>query len=368
MSTSLDGFHVALTIKADRLDGLEKALSALETLGAVSLFTSAGESTVVALLGFDSASNATVHQPQMKRLAAEIDGQLFDLGSIDSAARGQLVTLLDGLGEQASSRAGAAAAFAELKRKTEGPLLRVEYSDFESLFAAWAQVVAEGALWIPTQRPATSDRYRLVFFVGEKVFEGTTGRVLSQKSPKAPAAGFWLETTPSAELKELLAKRSRERHAGRPAHEPPAGVVRRDRRYETMLEVRFDDMPALAAQWAADISHGGMFICCPSPPDLRAKVDVHIRLPSGQENLGRGRGGASDPLRGSNRASAFSFSIGARRSSLRWSRSWRTTGAASRECWWSTTRPSGGRRWPERWGRWAARCGWPPTARRGSSS
>ncbi len=283
MSTPLEGFHAALTTTPDRLDGLEAGLAALELLGAVSVFTSSAEPTVVALLDLGTATDAATRQPQLKQLAGQLGGQLFDLGRLDQVGRRDLGALLDRLELHGSSTSGVAAAFAGLKRATGGPLLQLEYTDLEALFTAWARVVAVGALWVPTRRPPTSEKYRLVFSVAGRSFEGSAGVLLAQRPVPAGEAGFWLEPTPSLELQELFAKRSRERHAGRPVDDPPAGVIRRDQRFETMLEVRFDDMPALAAQWAADISHGGMFICCPAPPGLRSKVDVHIKLPSGQE-------------------------------------------------------------------------------------
>ena len=281
VTTSLDGFHVALTVQADRLDGLEARLSAMD-LGPVALFTSASEASVLALLGFSTVSQVTLHQPKLKALAAELDGTLLYLGNIDEAARRQLLSLAERLMVRGASKCGCGQAFAELKKRGQGPLLRLEYADLDALFAAWAKAVTEGALWIPTNRPPTGDRYRVIFAVGDRQFEGSTARLV-ERPPLSGQTGFWLEPTATPELEELFAKRSRERHAGRPVQEPPAGVVRKAPRFETMLDVRFDDMPALAAQWAADISHGGMFICCPSPPALRSKVEVHIKLPSGQE-------------------------------------------------------------------------------------
>lgn len=282
VSTPLDGFNAALTIQSDRLAGLEAGLAALEPLGKVALHASAEDPTVVALLDFGSAGGATVRQPRLRRLAEELGGTLFNLGSIDEVARKRLASLTERLTVRGTSPQGASAAFTELAQRATVPLLQLHFDDLDALFTAWARAVAEGALWIPTRRPPIGARYRLAFVVGDTRLGGT-GRLLEDRPPRTGEQGFWLEPTPSPEFSELFAKRVRERHAGRPANAPPPGVVRKDQRFETMLEVRFDDMPALAAQWASDISHGGLFIHCPAPPELRAKVAVHLRLPSGQE-------------------------------------------------------------------------------------
>lgn len=291
VTTSLDGFHVALTLRSDRLGGLETGLGAMGRLRAVSLFASLTEPTVMALLDLGTAGAATAGLPELKRLATELGAQLYNLGSVDEAVLRQLAGLAESLKVRGASThgvgtaSGVGAAFAELARNGHGqrPVLRLEYGEFDDLLTAWARAIAEGALWIPTRRPPTGDTYRLLFTVGDQQYEGSTGRLLADRPAPNGQEGFWLDPTPSDELQELFHRRVRERHAGRPVEAPPAGVVRHDQRFETMLEVRFDDMPALAAQWAADISHGGMFICCPSPPNLRSRVEVHIKLPSGQE-------------------------------------------------------------------------------------
>jgi CheY-like chemotaxis protein/Tfp pilus assembly protein PilZ len=275
LSKSLDGFHTAFTIHPDRIDRLEAGFTGLERLERISLVSAPGESTAVALLAFADSGAASNCRPTLRQVAEQLGATLLHLGEMDAAALlrlQDLVARIEARGSRQTTRSGA----------TGPPALCLVYADLEALFAAWAKMVADGALWIPTSRPPVGDLYQLMLTVGERQLVGGTGRVSSGRPPPRGEAGFWIEPAASPELKELLSRRSGERRAGRPLEAPP-GIVRRDPRYQTMLEVRFDDMPALAAQWAADISHGGMFVCCRNPPDLRTKVEVHIKVPSGEE-------------------------------------------------------------------------------------
>jgi len=45
--------------------------------------------------------------------------------------------------------------------------------------------------------------------------------------------------------------------------------------------VQFTDVPHLAERYAADISHGGLFVTCTPQPDLQRELTLRMRLPNG---------------------------------------------------------------------------------------
>jgi CheY-like chemotaxis protein len=287
VTTPLDSFHLALTTKLNRLDALEQALGSLEhhdpPLVHITLRLALKDQSLVALLGFSDARNATLRVAEARAIAAQLEAQLIDLEGLDPAGRAQFQRYLDRHVLRAESRAGLARAFAEARRlNTPAPLLRLDFDDLEQLYTTWAAAIAEGGLWVPSPRPPHAELFRVDFCVAGQDFQGSTGTVIKAKGQvKQGKPGFWLEVTPEEELKGLFDRRARERHQGRPSEGPPTGVVRQAPRFDTMLEVKFDDRGTLSSQWATDISHGGMFVCTSAPPELRARLHVHITLPEG---------------------------------------------------------------------------------------
>jgi CheY-like chemotaxis protein len=285
VSSVLDGFHLALHLSSSNLEGLQAGLAKLGAgvPATLSLAASPGRQDGVALLGFASAGAATVHLPALKDLGKQLGATLIDLGGCDAAAKGKLAALTEGHELRAVGRAPVAGAFAAMAQLLGATPLTLNFPDLEALYHAWATSVAEGGLWVAGAPEGLGTAYRVTIIIGEDRMTGSLGVVAADHAPLGRGQGFWLELTPAEPLRGLLTRRARERRQGRVTDGPPPGVVRREPRFETMLEVRLDDLPAMAEQWAADISHGGMFICCPAPPELRARVTVHVSLPTGGE-------------------------------------------------------------------------------------
>jgi CheY-like chemotaxis protein len=286
VSTVLDGFHLALHLQATALESLQRGLDRLGPDGPamLSLSASPDKADAVALLGFSSAGQASEKSQVIRGLARELSALLVDLGSCDGAVRAKLKGMAEGHELRTLARAPVADAFTSLGRLMAAIPLTLEFRDLEELFRAWARSVAEGGFWIAGPSAGPSASYRITFVVGADRMPGSLGAVITDlPPPPETASGYWLEVAPSEALRGLLTRRARERHQGRPTEGPPPGVVRKEPRFETMLEVRLDELPTMADQWAADISHGGMFICCPAPPELRAQVRVHLSLPDGGE-------------------------------------------------------------------------------------
>jgi CheY-like chemotaxis protein len=293
VTTQLDGYFLVVTTKLAKLDELERALHDLEQHEAplvrvtLRLAPTNGnpDAPLFALLGFADARGAMLRHAEVRQLALALEAQLIDLAALDGAARAQLQRHLDRHPLRADATRGVAKAFNEVRRLTApAPLLRLDFDDLDQLFATWATAIAEGGLWVPSARPPRAELFRLDLCVAGQEMQGSTGTVLADRGAlRSGKPGFWLEVVPSEELKGLFDRRARERRQGRPSEGPPPGVVRQAPRFDTRLEVRFDDVDSLAAQWASDISHGGMFICSANPPDLRDRLDVRITLPQGGE-------------------------------------------------------------------------------------
>lgn len=279
MTTLLNGFHAALSTSAAGLEALLSALASLESTEhptQCGLFR--GDAGVVAVVGFHDSRAATLANPRLKAAASALGAHFIDLNVLDLAGRAAFESHLKTFAQHAT-----AATFAHalgLLNGSSTPLLRLDFDDFEALFSAWASTVARGALWVPSHRPAGEGAdFRLEFVVAGQSFSGSTAKLAQLDAPSPDGKpGFWLEVTPSEQLAMLFTLHARERRQGRAA-ETPDGVVRAATRFETLLEVSFDTMPELASQWATDISHGGMFISCPTPPNLRSRVGVTITLP-----------------------------------------------------------------------------------------
>jgi two-component system, chemotaxis family, chemotaxis protein CheY len=285
VNTLLDGYHLALHLQAAALESLQNGLAHLEGEGPtmLSLSASPDKADALALLGFATAGAATAQLPAIRRLSQDLKALLVDLGSCDGAVRAKLKAMASDHELRTLARSPIGDAFSSLRRLMAAIPLTLEFPDLEALYHAWARSVAEGGFWVPGASAGPTASYRVTFAVGADRMPGSLGAVLDDHAPGREGRGFWLEVAPSEALRGLLTRRARERRQGRPTQGPPSGVVRREPRFETMLEVRLDDLPSMAEQWAADISHGGMFICCPAPPELRAQVQVHLSLPDGGE-------------------------------------------------------------------------------------
>lgn len=289
MTTPIDGFHFALSTRLAHLDQLAGALEPLERdtppIRRVQLRFSASVQTLVALVAFDDARCATLQHGFLRSLCARFEAQCFDLETIDDAGRAELLRFVERhpLRTQADLTVSVVAS---LRAVLIAPLLRLDFDDLDQLYASWARNVTEGGLFVPATRVAHAELFRVDFQVAGQTFEGSTAGLIQRAPVSADRPGFWLELAPSDELQGLFERRARERHQGRPSEDPPPGIIRQAPRFDTMLEVRFDDPAKLEPDWATDISHGGMFIATDNPPDLRERINVRLALPQGELTLG----------------------------------------------------------------------------------
>src|SRR5205823_11550430 len=84
----------------------------------------------------------------------------------------------------------------------------------------------------------------------------------------------------SQAFKNFLARKSHQRHQGRAV--AAASGMRKHERYESCLEVTFDNFPDLAVEYASNLSRGGLFAKTYAPPPVRTRVQLTVRLPNGE--------------------------------------------------------------------------------------
>jgi len=158
--------------------------------------------------------------------------------------------------------------------------LQLEFPSINSMLNTWARHVAEGGLFIPTPSRRLVDAYHLKFVVDEHTFLGQRATVLDRKPPENQA-GFWATVEAGPALSALIELHARKQKQGRAVAAPP-GAPRVTPRYSAVLEVAFENLPSLAAQYASDISRGGLFIRCESQPALRSRIELRLTLPNAE--------------------------------------------------------------------------------------
>ncbi len=166
-------------------------------------------------------------------------------------------------------------------RTTPTQSVALELSDFDALLTRWARHIAEGSLFIPTPRRPVADEFLLTFIVDGHSFDGQRARVVQRPMPVRSPVGFWAQIEPGPALSKLIDLHARKRKQGRAIATPP-GAPRQLPRFDTVLEVAFENLPSLAAQYASDISRGGLFIRCETQPAMRSRVELRLTLPNAQ--------------------------------------------------------------------------------------
>lgn len=155
----------------------------------------------------------------------------------------------------------------------EGDVAIARFKRLEDFTALYAHAVTDGSLRLNEPLPK-----HLESPVGCTVIIGDD-RFPAQRLKLLEVSRQRVELLPSPALLSCIARRSREQHAGRPLPRPP-GVIRAPR-FETALDVQFTDVPILAQRYAADISHGGLFVSCTPQPELYSKHTLRMKLPGG---------------------------------------------------------------------------------------
>lgn len=242
---------------------------------------SAGE--IAVMLRFPFAAYSAALRRRMEQEAARLKTRLVELPLLKEAERGRFWDRLATFDVQPEPAEGVEAAIHQFRARMgvlpagDGhPAVKLAYESGEEILSAYARFVAEGSLRIPVTRGlSVGSSVRLIFVASDTEPMEAGARVLSVGES---ASEVVLE--PSPVLKEFVATHARKKREGRPL--TSATGRRQQSRYQASLEVAFRDFPELHLEYAANISRGGMFVRTRSPPPVRSRVRLVVRLPNGE--------------------------------------------------------------------------------------
>lgn len=281
-------FQVGMRVRADRLDALELDLHTLEEvyprMQRVEFRANPGEDSVMALLDFGDGKSVRSHEHRIRDIATRLGAEVYDVENLVGESREEFVTRCEAMTLR-SSASDSARALKDLKRQFADPprpaqqLIRLAYRDRIELLSAWARHVGEGAIWVPTPRPAPRGDIPLVFVAGTEEFHGNVARV-SPRPPPPDQVGFWLAVQPGEELKALLEARVHERRISQPTVD---GVAHGALMTNNRLLVTIASIPDLEDNYESDLGKGTLFVCCTPAPELKARLQLILSLPSNEE-------------------------------------------------------------------------------------
>ena len=279
----IDSYQLALVVSAEQQHLMYDALLPFQGIVKDIVFYVKPGTQVLVLLNCGNSASAFVLRPKMAKVAEGLKASLVQLDSLRGSQRMEFQGNLSHFPLSTTPAGGIQAAFDALRRTTSGPpALRLQFSDDADFCVAWARHVAEGAMWIPSPRPPASDAFALEVVIRTEVIAMKSAKVLRDRPPRKGSTGFWLMIEAPAELLARVERFGREQRQGRKTPTPPQADRRQEVRYETALEVRFDNLPDFATEYATNISKGGLFIRCPKPPAMRTRISLNLRLPSGE--------------------------------------------------------------------------------------
>lgn len=284
LDPSLAPFHLALRTDAGEVDALRRVLENLAgKVKSIELRADPGaRGELVALLSCGDAAAARALTPLLKKLAEPLRIGVVELTRIDGEAAQRFAAVVDAMRVKVPSALSLEAAFNDLKRALRGPpLLKLSYDSETQLLEAWSRHVTEGGLWVKSARAPAGTSLRVQLQVGERELEPVHAVRLTNPPPKGATAGFWLALTPSGELSSIIGRAARGERQGR--RSPVVPDTRRvHERFETALEVEFENFPDLESEFVSNISRGGLFVRTPAPPPMGARVTLTLALPGGE--------------------------------------------------------------------------------------
>jgi CheY-like chemotaxis protein len=137
--------------------------------------------------------------------------------------------------------------------------------------------VAEGALFVPTGREVTTERFSLVFATPDAEYADNPAMRVHREG-KPGQHGLWLEVKPGPRLQALLELTSRERKEPRAPRVSPRPLER----FASDLEAHVPTLEALRAHFENELSRGGFFLVTEASPALRSRVRLLLTLPNGE--------------------------------------------------------------------------------------
>ncbi|HZH02792.1 MAG TPA: hypothetical protein VEY30_03340, partial [Myxococcaceae bacterium] len=214
---------------------------------------------------FSTRSYSAALRKVIEREAAKLRCQPFDLLLISRSDREKLKERLAELPVTVEA-SGPSSEVVETFRERMGlkpsgpqtPRIRLTFDSPEALSAVYARQVAEGSVFIPSSKPPPPGQRLKLELAAQGVAEIETDAEALEPATQEGVSGFRAKLTLSEALRELVARHALQKREGRLA-KGDAGQ-RQHPRFETFLEVAFADIPELSAEYATNISLGGLFV------------------------------------------------------------------------------------------------------------
>ncbi len=167
-----------------------------------------------------------------------------------------------------------------LVRRTDIPQVTTELSSEGALWRIYSQILAEGQLFIASKMPPTiGSEVRLQFTAGDVRPPALIGQVLWIELAEE-RSGFQAKAIPSPAFKEFFRRRAATKRQGRRSRHQ--GGKRKHERYLVRLDAAFENLPDLPVEHTTNIGEGGVFVKTFTPPPIGTRIDLSLRLPSGE--------------------------------------------------------------------------------------
>lgn len=257
--------------------GIEELRQAVPPLRRAELRFSAVEDLILLKLGFDDDRAFTVQHQRVGALAVRASARLTDVEQLPPHKREELEARFATFTLKARAEVNFLPVLAELRRREPPLVLRLAFDSEESLLAAWARHVAEGAMWIPTVRDVSAELFNIIFVTPSGDYPDNGG-LRVRRTPPPGKHGVWVQIHPAMGLSTLIGRTTLERRDSRPPRVSPRPLER----FETDLEAHVERMTELRVRWANELSHGGFFVSTDKTPALRSRVRLVLSLPNGE--------------------------------------------------------------------------------------
>ncbi len=266
-----------------RKDYPEKGLLGVE------LFGRAMTGEVIALFHFSFMSYSAALRTRMDREAYKLSGKLLDPQLLATEERERFydrrLASMEVKTELASAPGPALERFFGQVRarapvqEAADPIVHVPYESKDALALALRECIASGELSVPYGAARPHDVLKLRFQVAGASTLDASGRVESVDAAKRVAK---VKLEGSEAIAHFLRSHGQTAREGRRAL-ATEDERRASERFQTALQVVFHDIPTLSAEFATNISQGGLFVKCDEPPELRARVRLTLQLPDGSK-------------------------------------------------------------------------------------
>jgi len=257
-----------------------------ETLHAVELLGDPGSGQSVVMLRFGCESSSLLRS-RIQFASSRIKGRRVDPARMSPIDRDGFYSKwltafpirLDAQGDPEHS----AEKFCEqmgLVRRTDIARVDCEFSSEGALWRIYSQILAEGEIFVASRAPPTiGSEVRLQLAAGEMRPPALVAQVLWIEVAEN-RSGFQAKVTASAPFKEFFRHRAAEKRQGRRSRRQ--GGKRKHERFVVKWDAAFENLPDLPVEHTTNVGVGGAFVKTFIPPAVGTRIDLSLRLPSGE--------------------------------------------------------------------------------------